>query len=950
MKNRNRRTNNKGFTMAELMLAIAIIVILGALAMVGVTRYLRGLRLLEMDNAAKEIFYAAQNRITAELNSGTLGRLDRANELKADAKAASDRSLKAADGVTVVEFAAVHSSIASVPNPPLNETLLDELLPFGSIDDTLRGGGSYIITYSYDRDANMATVLDVWFASDEGSGFFRNWNGSESELLSASYDDLNKARTDNEKRRNFNNGTVIGYYGRTASSVTTLSELYNFHNLEFKLINDEVLYGRFEFQADQLQSTKVQNMMPSAIKEIEPQLKLTITQDNGAKLTLRYDVKDKKIVRFDDPTREITSQIVKDVTGASTDKLIYLIVLDDITETVGERFRDLVAEPDSGSIDFTLGKDIHVNIEVYTNAVLANIDSVTAVDNSLFQYVKTTKDDLNNETTEAGIGKIRHLQNLSNNVSGVALDSSGIDIDIALQTTNLYWQNGETGGFVNFKLSENEPKIGGDIVYNTSSTTTEKTSNYFYPIDLKASDSDISENGSFLTYTAEYTVKERTTTSPRETDNYKISNLVVGSGDKKTVHAGLFGTVTNVKANDSITHGKHLLAVEHLVMENATVIGSTTAAVVLANEENAAIINDVTIDGATVTASSGVAGGVVGKAVNGLDLSSIKITGTTTVTASGHAGGLIGEFGDKVDDSHMTVSGIEVGADKEGTNGEIIKSTISVTSGSAAGTAAGGLVGSITNGLPTISDSYSTATVNGAIAGGLVGTIAKCDNGSSIASCYVGGHTVDAKYATEASNCNVQSTAVADAAGTAGGFIGSVGADVAGLGVSTSYSTASASGHGAGGFIGDVGANISINKCYAVGLVKDTEPAPPATQNDPSPSGAFIGNITSGKTLSGGNNLYLDLVNEGMSATGAVAGTGFSVTYAESSLETYSGEHGFIQLGKEEEFFPFDPMLTSMFKTRYFLPTVKDLGGSESMNTHVGDWQPVDTLVFNSTT
>ena len=52
------------------MIVIAITGILAAFGIIGVTQYERRLRLMEADNIAKEIFLAAQNRLTASWARG----------------------------------------------------------------------------------------------------------------------------------------------------------------------------------------------------------------------------------------------------------------------------------------------------------------------------------------------------------------------------------------------------------------------------------------------------------------------------------------------------------------------------------------------------------------------------------------------------------------------------------------------------------------------------------------------------------------------------------------------------------------------------------------------------------------------------------------------------------------------------------------------------------------
>ena len=56
--------NKSGFSLAELLLAIAIMLILMGLAFVAVNSYVRGLRLNEMDWTAKELFLSAQNQLS----------------------------------------------------------------------------------------------------------------------------------------------------------------------------------------------------------------------------------------------------------------------------------------------------------------------------------------------------------------------------------------------------------------------------------------------------------------------------------------------------------------------------------------------------------------------------------------------------------------------------------------------------------------------------------------------------------------------------------------------------------------------------------------------------------------------------------------------------------------------------------------------------------------------
>ena len=70
-----KRLDRKGFTLAEVLVTVAIILILAGVTFVSVAQYQKNLRLMEMDGTAKEIFIAAQNHLSVAQASGDLDRL-----------------------------------------------------------------------------------------------------------------------------------------------------------------------------------------------------------------------------------------------------------------------------------------------------------------------------------------------------------------------------------------------------------------------------------------------------------------------------------------------------------------------------------------------------------------------------------------------------------------------------------------------------------------------------------------------------------------------------------------------------------------------------------------------------------------------------------------------------------------------------------------------------------
>ena len=924
----NRRNNKRGFSLAELMLAVAIIIILGALAFVGVTRYLRNLRLLEMDNAAKEMYFAAQNRMTAALVSGDLGRLN-----SEDYSADTEHPMTATVGGETVTLNVIKVSRKASMN--LNETLLDEILPFGSIDETIRAGGSYIITYTMDPKNNLADVWDVWYTSDDNSGFFRNWSGSEYALLNATNDQLAAARIDQENgkdnRLHFRNGgvdAVIGHYGSSGISIERRKL-----DVTLELVNDEVLYLTGKLTVDDKPDEKI----PSDVK---PQVNLIVEGlSSGATKLMTPD----------------KSHITIDEDGN------FYFVLDDVT-TENKRFRDQFDHDDEDTSKlFIPGEDIRVTVEVYSNETLANIDRATAVDNSLFQYVKSEKA-TGKTIAEVGIGKIRHLQNLSSEVSKVELGVKKSDADVRLgintvrQNDDLDWS--QFAGKEIKKGTTVLTTISGNIYYNEGNgTAVSHTTASFLPIDLELKTADGTADGfakqfgttevegekpivrSFLYYDAEYT-DANTSTQKR----HKISNLKVEGVD----NAGLFGSVgtaSSATPPETTDLKTYLLTVKNLEMPEARITGNATAGTVVADVQRAARITGVSVSEAEVAIAKGKTGdvgGVVGKSSNGLDIFDTSVTESVVnkvgESGNGNAGGLLG--------SHSG-SGVHLAINNCSVTNKTIDKPVTGTE------AAGGLVGSITNGIPTITNSYSTAIVSGNVAGGLVGTVAACGTGSEIKSCYVGGHVIDGtngRPVYSKDNYNVTG------ANVAGGFIGS--SDSANLSINNCYTTASAwatAANGvAGGFYGN-GEGITILGSYATGLVKGN------TAGAFSGTYSVNGSLGSATTYTDANmNFYFELINEGM--PGVVVPTEetpqpVGIMSVETSTDSYNA---FFMLRDPGTFFPYNGTLKQWFKSdvvengevqyRYFLPTAKDLdsANTDAPTTHVGDWQPVDTLVFNT--
>lgn len=61
MQKKLSKQNNSGFTLSEVLIAVAILIVLMGLAMIPITRHQRDLRQTELDAKAEIVYHAAQS-------------------------------------------------------------------------------------------------------------------------------------------------------------------------------------------------------------------------------------------------------------------------------------------------------------------------------------------------------------------------------------------------------------------------------------------------------------------------------------------------------------------------------------------------------------------------------------------------------------------------------------------------------------------------------------------------------------------------------------------------------------------------------------------------------------------------------------------------------------------------------------------------------------------------
>lgn len=376
----NKLKNKTGMTMAEMLIVVAIIVILSGVAFAAVNNHQRTLGQLERDGIAKEIFVAAQNHLTAAYGEGYLGLKEPVDDADPNPFGKKD-----SDG-------AYYYVVDDTPE------VFGLMLPFGSIDETVRVGGSYLIRYQKET----GTVLDVFYCSRNGSPNQYNYVLKDSDYSNVL--DLRDTEGRNKKsdRRNWNSH-VLGWYGGMEAATLPTTTL---KPPTLKVVNAEKLYV-------EVSNTNSEN--PDA------ELRLIITGvDSGAQKAYELpltDSSDDRVISF------------------SND---HTVILDDVASS-GLHFGSINADT---TVKFIPGEDITIQAVAFSTTVLANIAySSKYTTNSLFGSINTAKD-------TAYIGNIRHLENLDKSISNLdANDGTGdgigaddkIKIERAEQTDSFSW-------------------------------------------------------------------------------------------------------------------------------------------------------------------------------------------------------------------------------------------------------------------------------------------------------------------------------------------------------------------------------------------------------------------------------------------------------------------------------------------------------------------------------
>lgn len=448
---RRYHKNSNGFTMAEMLITVAIIVILCGFGFVAVIAHQRNLKRMEMDETAQEIFIAAQNHLTAARASGQWSSFLEKTAAKGQEGSRgtvmtyqpSDYDKESDADAESRKFYYFTTENTAVKNGA--EALI---LPEGSIDETLRGHHFYV-----EYDAASGTVFGVFYTDSDHP---------------ITEDDASKAvsRTDPDARRDYKvdgKRTIIGYYGGALGELNSPGDLYapsvavrNAESLVLYVVDKN--YYRPVSSKTGAQSFKTKLKLTfegvtsgeKTVKEVDPSSPSSQTDAFSSAVLAEESEGTFNVVI---PSSGASAQQTKAVNAE-----YYAIVLDSIVRKDGH-FADLFPE-------FIPGEDIRITATLTSDEAGEDVSQTVTV-NSLFNSVKTEKN-LSGiaSKTVVTVSNPRHLENLSSEVSGVDFARKQIVKDTTVDTVsvvrNLFWDKdaeAEKGEAANEKVTAFIPAI-----------------------------------------------------------------------------------------------------------------------------------------------------------------------------------------------------------------------------------------------------------------------------------------------------------------------------------------------------------------------------------------------------------------------------------------------------------------------------------------------------------
>lgn len=669
--------NSKGFTLAEMLVVIAIIAIISAISVGGLLNHIKSLRQMKLDTTARTIYTAAQNRLTELYSSGN-------TEWNTASFESGDSDLKAkavtekpSDWGEESDFSKAHLYAVISDDTGMSGTSNDytkrALLPEGAINEELYGH-NWVVEF----DPDNGYVYAVFYSEElDTSEFYTN-------DVDANFDTakMTIVRANRESRlKNFN--AKVGYYGGNISvnekyDVTDISNYITIEDGEELKISFSVSVPTM-YKKNMIDYTVTfTGMVSGAIQSYKFEGSKANTSFRAASLvldSLNDKAGDSFYANFCDQGRNYNDLPHLRVFNSSSFKASCI--------------------SQNGDGDMIPGENVRVS---FTAKVRDNeiAKSVTAeeVFNGLFDNDKKNDmgaDRINNEAT-AYVRNGRHLQNLDKETSGV--------------------NGGKTTGTAGNKLSFTSAVQTDDIEFAAEGDGTWINAYGYRPFKPIVNQELKSYDGGTNKKSARAKIRNLIAGDVNGTErNAGTGKVDKGTEIAETANAGLFGTfygdkLKGVTLTGTVAHGTDNAGALAASIDSTQVSIEDCRAYLL-NADVAALIGEIDKD-SNVTLT---------------DRNS-KIAVHALITSdSGNAGGLIGNANCNLNFTKSFASTVINGNRKER------------DSASVAFNSAGGLLG-YTSGNINVSNSYADSYIAGRRIGGMAGFV---ENTSLIRGSYTAG-------------------------------------------------------------------------------------------------------------------------------------------------------------------------------------------------------------------
>lgn len=393
----SNKRNKKGFTLAEMLMTVAILLIVLALAMPAIFTLVKNLKQQEMDAKAETIYTAVQNRLTELYAKGNT-----------DAYNPDINDVSRIDGVPGdYENDEVTQSIYYVmKGSAVSSAILDESV----ISDDLKNG-TWVIEYipktaveknSTDQreEITAASVYGVYYSDDDTVNAYLS-DGRVSKKYLEDYRGKENRRDDGDCK--------IGYYG--GSNVNSGSNTSSLTVSDIKINSN-----------DEINTAVVTVRRPIGLSADKLTFSFTLKDAFGHSYVMQY-----KSGNWTQVVNGVSSSIgnAKNFLKVENKGLnvVFTITLDNLSKQE-TRFDSLFGLKSNHSSKLVAGSDLQLTAKVECSDKKIKSDEKSTIGNSIFGYEENT---LFTTSDTAKILCARHLQNLD--------ESSGVNKETAKAIT-----------------------------------------------------------------------------------------------------------------------------------------------------------------------------------------------------------------------------------------------------------------------------------------------------------------------------------------------------------------------------------------------------------------------------------------------------------------------------------------------------------------------------------